>query len=62
MLTKRKKKLEAVLKKLTATADSFAQKTEATSHLTCIIKSNTLRKTAKTKQQATVHIHMKIQK
>lgn len=61
VLTKKKKKLEAAVKELTASADSYAEKAEATSDLTCIIKSNSLRKTAKTKQQEILDIDMKIQ-
>lgn len=61
VLTKKKKKLEAAVKELTASADSYAEKAEATSDLTCIIKSNSLRKTAKTKQQEILDIDVKIQ-
>ncbi|XP_077517199.1 uncharacterized protein LOC144128020 [Amblyomma americanum] len=60
-LRRKKKKLEAAVAELTASADSYAEKAEVTSDLTCIMKSNSLRKTAKSKQQEILDIDVKIQ-
>lgn len=61
-LQKRKKKLESAAKELKATAEPYAEEAETISDLTCIIKLNSLRKTAKTKQQEIVDTNMKIRK
>ncbi|CAN7995073.1 unnamed protein product [Ixodes pacificus] len=45
----KRKRLEATIADLTACADNYAQRAEATSDITLIVKSNSLRKTAKEK-------------
>lgn len=62
MLSKKEKKVKAVVQELTDKVESYAEKAETISSLTCIIKSNCLRKTANTKQQEIVDIGTKIQK
>ncbi|XP_077484032.1 uncharacterized protein LOC144094048 [Amblyomma americanum] len=47
----KKKKLEKTIVDLTAAADSYSKKAEAANDITYIVKSNSLRKTAKEKMQ-----------
>lgn len=58
----KKKKLKVAVAELTASADSYAEKAETTSDLTWIIKSNSLRKTAKSKAQEILNIDLEVQK
>lgn len=58
----KKKKLEVVVAELTASADSYAEKAETTSDLTWIIKSNSLRKSAKSKVQEILIIDLEVKK
>lgn len=48
-MRQKKKKLEAVIADLTASADRYAERAEASNDITFIVKSNSLRKTAKSK-------------
>ncbi|KAH7936967.1 hypothetical protein HPB49_006691 [Dermacentor silvarum] len=50
-LQTKKKKLEAVVADLTASADGYAEKAEKTGDITNVVKSNSLRKTAKAKAE-----------
>lgn len=59
---KKKKKLEVAVAELTASADSYAEKAETTSDLTWIIKSNSLRKSAKSKAQEILNIDLEVQR
>lgn len=61
-LKKKKKKLEVAVAELTASADSYAEKAETTSDLTWIIKSNSLRKSAKSKAQEILNIDLEVQR
>lgn len=50
-LQMKKKKLEAVVADLTASADEYAEKAEATADIKKVVKSNSLRKTARAKAE-----------
>lgn len=58
---KKKKKLEAVIADLTASADHYAEKAEVSNDFTFIVKSNSLRKTAKSKVGELTDITQRIQ-
>lgn len=57
----RKRKLEATIADLTASADAYAEKAEKANDLTYIVKSNSLRKTAKSKAEELLSISQQIQ-
>ncbi|XP_029845476.2 uncharacterized protein LOC115328421 [Ixodes scapularis] len=58
----KKRKLEATIADLTASADAYAEKAEKANDLTYIVKSNSLRKTAKSKAKELLSISQQIQK
>lgn len=60
-MKKKKKKLEAVIADLTASADHYAEKAEVSNDFTFIVKSNSLRKTAKSKVGELTDITQRIQ-
>ncbi|CAN7985972.1 unnamed protein product [Ixodes hexagonus] len=60
-MQKKKKKLEATIADLTASADAYAEKAETENDLIYIVKSNSLRKTAKSKTEELLSISQRIQ-
>lgn len=60
-LQMKKKKLEAVVADLTASADEYAEKAEATADIKNVVKSNSLRKTAKAKAEELSSIKKQIE-
>ncbi|KAH7966805.1 hypothetical protein HPB49_019656 [Dermacentor silvarum] len=61
-LQTKKKKLEAAVADLTASADGYAEKAERTGDITHVVKSNSLRKTAKAKVEELGSIKTQIEK
>ncbi|CAN7992633.1 unnamed protein product [Ixodes hexagonus] len=61
-MKRKKTKLEATVPDLTASADNFAEKAEAIGDITYVVKSNSLRKTAKTKQKELLNVSQEIKK
>ncbi|KAH7958598.1 hypothetical protein HPB49_003176 [Dermacentor silvarum] len=51
-LQMKKKKLEAVVADLTASADGYAEKAERTGDITHVVNSNILKKTARARKTA----------
>lgn len=60
-IKKRKRELEAVIADLTVSADRHFEKAEASNDITFVVKSNSLRKTAKSKAEELLNITQLIQ-
>lgn len=60
-MKKRKKELEAVVADLTGSADRYSEKAEQSNDITFVVKSNSLRRTAKTKAEELKNIIQLIQ-
>ncbi|XP_070386740.1 uncharacterized protein [Dermacentor albipictus] len=60
-MKKRKKKLEATIADLHASADTYAEKAEAANDLKYVVRSNSLRKAARSKTEELCSLNQKIQ-